>query len=67
MCAVLTVKEAALRACVCEALVREWVASGQLAHYRLGAKGRRGKIMIAVEDLDGLLAELRARAGSARS
>lgn len=52
----LTVKAAAERACVCESIVRGWCASGQLPHFRLGAKGRRGKIMILPDDLDGLLA-----------
>lgn len=51
----LTVKQAAERATVCESIVRQWVASGQLPHFRLGAKGKRGKIAIAVEDLDALV------------
>lgn len=55
----LTVKQAAKHACVCESIVRSWVRTGQLPHFRLGAKGRRGKIAIAVEDLDALLAEFR--------
>lgn len=55
----LTVAEAAGRARVCESIVRHWVVSGQLPHYRLGRKGKRGKIVIAVEDLDGLLASFK--------
>ena len=55
----LTVKEAAERACVSESLVRGWVRDGSLPHFRLGAKGRRGKIAIAPEDLDGLLASFK--------
>jgi hypothetical protein len=53
-CAVLSVKEAAAHARVCESVVRGWIKSGLLPHYRLGLK--RGKIAIAIEDLDGLLA-----------
>lgn len=55
----LSVRECAERACVCESLVRSWLASGQLPHYRLGAKGKRGKIVVSVEDLDGLLASFK--------
>lgn len=55
----LTVKEAAARAGVCERLIYSWIADGSLPHYRLGRKGSRGKIAIAVEDLDGLLASFR--------
>jgi hypothetical protein len=52
---VLTVKAAAARACVCEKLVRGWITSGQLPHFRVGSSGKRGKILIEVADLDVLL------------
>jgi excisionase family DNA binding protein len=52
----LTVKQAALHACVSESLIYEWCGDGTLAHTRVGRKGRRGHIRIAVEDLDGVLA-----------
>ncbi|VTS00378.1 : HTH_17 [Gemmata massiliana] len=52
----LIVKQAAERACVSEGLIRQWIREGTLPHFRLGAKGKRGKIVIAVEDLDGVLA-----------
>ena len=55
----LSVKAAAGRAGVSEGLVRRWVADGSLPHYRLGAKGKRGKIAIAEADLDALLATLK--------
>lgn len=55
----LTVAEAAKHARVCESIIRQWVASGALPHYRLGAQGKRGKIMIEVEDLDGVLASFK--------
>jgi excisionase family DNA binding protein len=61
----LTVKEAAARARVSEPIVRGWVRDRLLAHFRLGARGRRGKIAIAAEDLDGLLASFRVVAASA--
>src|SRR5215510_2503015 len=61
-----SVKQAAEHAGVSAALVYGWVSSGLLAHFRLGAKGRRGKIAIAEADLDALLASLRVEAkGSA--
>lgn len=55
----LTVAEAALRACVSESLIYAWCADGTLPHLRLGRKGRRGTIRIATEDLDGVLATFR--------
>lgn len=55
----LSVKEAARRAGVCEGLVRKWIAAGMLPHSRPGAPGKRGKILIAVEDLDTLLASFK--------
>jgi hypothetical protein len=55
----LTVKEAALHACVSESLIRLWVRTQLLPHYRLGAPGKRGKILIEVEDLDGVLASFK--------
>lgn len=55
----LSVKEAAERACVSESLIYSWCADGSLPHYRLGKKGARGKIAIAAEDLDGLLASFK--------
>lgn len=52
----MTVAEAALRACVSESLIYAWCADGTLPHTRMGRKGKRGTIRIAVEDLDGVLA-----------
>jgi len=45
------VRQAADRAEVSAGLVYCWIESGLLPHYRLGAKGRRGKIIIAEADL----------------
>ena len=53
----MTVKQAAAYACVCESVVRGWVASRKLAHYRLGLG--RGKIIIERDDLDALLASFK--------
>lgn len=58
----LTIKEAAARARVSEPTVRGWVRDRLLAHFRLGAKGRRGKIAIAAEDLERLLDSFRVAA-----
>ncbi len=52
----LTVAEAAARACVSESLIYAWCSDGTLPHTRIGRKGRRGHIRISVEDLDGVLA-----------
>lgn len=52
----ITVKEAAERAAVSESLIYAWIADGTLPHVRLGRKGRRGTIRVAIEDLDGVLA-----------
>ena len=54
-----SVKAAAEHATVSEGIIRAWVASGLLPHYRLGAPGKRGKIAIAVDDLEALLASLK--------
>ncbi|QDU18927.1 helix-turn-helix domain-containing protein [Urbifossiella limnaea] len=53
----LSVKDCAKRAGVCESVVRGWIKTGQLAHYRLGL--RRGKIVVDLADLDALLATFR--------
>jgi excisionase family DNA binding protein len=58
----LTVRQAAERAGVSQALVYDWVGSGELAHYRLGREGRRGAIRIAQADLDAFLATRRVGA-----
>ncbi|AWM36984.1 hypothetical protein GobsT_51340 [Gemmata obscuriglobus] len=54
----LTVKQAAAHACVCESITRAWVKRGLLPHFRMSASGKpgQGKILIQVEDLDGVMA-----------
>ena len=55
----LTVAEAALRLHISQKIVRGWIKEGRLVHYRMGAKGKRGKILIKEEDLDLLLESLK--------
>lgn len=55
----LTVKQAAARACVSESLIYAWCADGTLPHLRVGRKGKRGHIRIAAEDLEGVLANFK--------
>jgi excisionase family DNA binding protein len=55
----LSVTEAADRAGVSESLVYRWCDEGRLAHYRLGSRGRRGKIVILATDLDAFLESCR--------
>lgn len=59
MNAMLTVKQAAQKIGVSESLVYGWIADGQLAHFRLGAKGHRGAIRIQEEDMEAFLATCR--------
>lgn len=58
----LSVKAAAARAGVCVAIVYGWVAARVLPHFRVGAVGKRGKIVIAEADLDAFLQQLRVQA-----
>ena len=51
----LTVKQAASHASVSAALIYAWCANGTLPHMRVGARGKRGHIRIAVADLDAVL------------
>ncbi len=55
----LTVRQAAERAGVSDALVYGWCAAGELAHLRLGNKGKRGTIRIEEADLAAFLASRR--------
>ena len=55
----ISVKQAAERAGVSEALVYQWCNERRLPHYRLGGEGRRGKIGIRPPDLDSFLDSLK--------
>jgi excisionase family DNA binding protein len=61
----LSVKQAAERAGVSLALLYQWCDERRLAHYRCGGEGKRGKILIAEEDLDGFLQSVRVAATGA--
>jgi excisionase family DNA binding protein len=63
----LTVKQAAERANVSTALVYQWCEERRLPHYRLGGKGKRGKLLINPADLDAFMQSLRVEAGESRS
>jgi excisionase family DNA binding protein len=55
----LTVKQAAKEKGLSPALVYLWCHERRLPHYRLGGRGRRGRILIDPSDLDGFLATLK--------
>jgi excisionase family DNA binding protein len=61
----ITIRKAAERAGVSVALVYAWCEERRLSHFRLGAKGKRGKILIEEADLDAFLRECRVEAGEA--
>ena len=51
----LTVKQAAEKLRVSPSLVYSWCEDQLLPHYRMGGKGRRGKILIEEAALDAFL------------
>jgi len=53
---VLTPKQVAEQLGVSDSLVYEWCAEGLLPHYRVGRKGKRGKVLIQQADLYAFLA-----------
>ena len=55
----LTVKEVAERLKVSPGLVYEWVESGQLPHFRMGAVGKRGAIRVDEADLVSFVAGMK--------
>jgi excisionase family DNA binding protein len=55
----LTPKEAAELVGCSESLIYQLCDERRLLHYRVGGKGRRGKILIAEADLDAFLATCR--------
>ncbi len=55
----LTPKQAAAKAGVSASLIYTWCAEQRLAHFRLGAEGRRGRILIDPDDLEKLIKECR--------
>jgi len=55
----LTPRAAAERAGVSPSLVYQWCRDQLLAHYRFGSQGRRGKILIAPDDLEAFMRQCR--------
>jgi excisionase family DNA binding protein len=55
----LNVKQAAERLGVCASLVYGWCQAGQLVHFRVGARGKRGGIRIDEADLTAFMRTLR--------
>lgn len=55
----LTVQQVAERLQVSPSLVYLWCEEQLLVHYRFGAKGRRGKILISPEDLEKFIQQCR--------
>jgi excisionase family DNA binding protein len=55
----LTPRQAAQRAGVSVSLIYLLCEQKRLAHYRIGAAGKRGRILIAVEELDRFIADCR--------
>jgi excisionase family DNA binding protein len=55
----LTPKQAAEWAKVSPSLVYQWIKERRLACYRMGATGKRGRILIDPGDLDKLIHECR--------
>ena len=58
----LTPKEAATRAKVSRSLICTWCDERRLPHVRAGESGKRGRILIRVEDLEAMLRLLRVDA-----
>lgn len=58
-----TVKQLAERHGVSRALIYVWVEERRFPVYRLGAKGRRGRILIDDESFDAFLEEQKVDAG----
>jgi excisionase family DNA binding protein len=61
----LSPKECAQRAGVSVALVYQLCDERRLTHYRVGGRGRRGKILIDPEDLEAFLESCKVTDGAA--
>lgn len=58
----LTPKQVAERIGVSTSLVYEWCSEGLLPHYRMGRRGKRGRVLIEETDLSAFLASCRQEA-----
>jgi excisionase family DNA binding protein len=60
----LNVREAAEHAGVSSTLVYLWCEERRLAHYRPGAQGKRGRILIDPRDLDQFMESIKVTPGT---
>ena len=63
----LTVKQVAARLRVSDSLVYSWCEDHVLPHYRMGGKGKRGKILIDEAELDVFLQSRKVENGAGES
>jgi excisionase family DNA binding protein len=63
----LTVKQVATRLRISPSLVYGWCEDHMLPHYRMGGKGRRGKILIEETALDAFLQSRKVERGAGDS
>jgi len=61
----LSVRDAADALGVSPALIYQWCQERRLPHFRLGGKGKRGKVAVAIEDLEAFLQSLRIEGAAA--
>lgn len=58
----LTIRQVAKRCNVSESLVYAWTQSGILPSYRFGREGKRGRVMVDENELEGFIAGMKAPA-----
>jgi len=63
----LTVKQAAARLRISPSLVYSWCEDHLLPHYRMGGKGKRGKILIEEAVLEAFLQSRKVESGDGDS
>lgn len=59
----LTVKQVATRLRISDSLVYSWCEDHMLPHYRMGGKGKRGKILIEEAVLDAFMQSRKVESG----
>ena len=62
-----TIAEAAKIAGVSASLLYQLCNDREIPHWRIGGKGRRGKILLSLADLESFMASCRVRAGPKES
>jgi excisionase family DNA binding protein len=62
----LTVKEAAVRFGLSASLLYLWCQERRLPHYRVGGRGKRGRVLIEASDLEAFLAAQRVEPAAGR-